>query len=74
MTDREIIQLIGHLNPCTFAELYDYYAEYPQAAIKKRVKRLESKRYITFTAYEKTGWYLAPEGMKAYQYEKNLQA
>lgn len=70
MKDREILQLAGHLNPVTFAELYDYYAHYPQGMIKRRVKRLESKKYLTFTAYEDTGWYLTPEGMEYYERDK----
>jgi hypothetical protein len=67
MNDREILQLSGHLNPVTYAELYDYYDKFPKQAIKRKVSKMEIEGLIVFTCYEKAGFYITPEGLKEYE-------
>ena len=66
MTDREILQIVGAKLGCTLADLFDYYQEQSQQAIRKAVRGLVSAGYLRFAALESNGLYLTPEGLRVY--------
>ena len=60
------MQIVGAKISCSLPELFDYYIEESQQAIRKAVRKLVRAGYLRFSALEDNGLYLTPAGLKAY--------